>query len=451
MSESTPKAPKPPRKEFRHPVLSAMGISRLRVPSRNWMIFWAVSGLIAGTIAYDRRERRLRRDHWKNKVSHLAAVEMTPLEMPRKVNVYIAPPPGDYMETSMAHFRHYIKPILTASATDYELHTLQSQGDIRYQVAEEIRNRRRRELGLPEVVPEGSKPKDEIDAQIESKLKYDTTGGVICVGRGAYTEYMNGLHEGWLGPLEKPEGLEESDASAASFPDEAADLADIHGYAPKKETEAPAAPATPAVPAVPTTSAETVPTETVNDESSGSGETALSQESDISPVPAETVEKEEKKDEQEEKKKEDKVAPKSYIPLGQWDQAESNTQFLLAQQSKTVSEPIAIIPHSRIMGFLNTPIRIYRWFNKRHLADSIGEATAAVVFASTRPYDMNTDPEALISEVDEWPKNWKKKGIEKGSEWMAPFKVDERIGSSLSVYNSTVEQDEVPSQSSSSE
>uniref|UniRef100_A0A060TG51 Mitochondrial import inner membrane translocase subunit TIM54 n=1 Tax=Blastobotrys adeninivorans TaxID=409370 RepID=A0A060TG51_BLAAD len=439
MSESTPK---PPRKEFRHPVLSAMGISRLRVPSRNWMIFWAVSGLIAGTIAYDRRERKLRREHWKDKVRHLSMVEMNALEMPRKVNVYIAPPPGDYMETSMAHFRHYIKPILVASATDYELHTLQSQGDIRYQVAEEIRNRRRRELGLPEVVPEGSKPKDEIDAQIESKLKYDTTGGVICVGRGAYTEYMNGLHEGWLGPLEKPEGLEESDASAASFPNEEADLADIHGYAPKKEADAPAA-----------------STETLNTESSGSVEPLADksepapsqQESDISPVPAETVEKEEKKEEQEEKKKEDKVAPKSYIPLGQWDQAESNTQFLLAQQSKTVSEPIAIIPHSRIMGFLNTPIRIYRWFNKRHLADSIGEATVAVVFASTRPYDMNTDPDALISEVDEWPKNWKKKGIEKGSEWMAPFKVDERIGSSLSVYTSTTEQDEFSSPSSSSE
>lgn len=57
-------------KGFSHPALKAMGIPTLRVPSRNWLIFWAVTGTIAGWITYDRYERKQIREQWKQKVSY---------------------------------------------------------------------------------------------------------------------------------------------------------------------------------------------------------------------------------------------------------------------------------------------------------------------------------------------------------------------------------------------
>lgn len=395
---SSSTGPKAKSKGFSHPALKAMGIPTLRIPSRNWLIFWAVAGTIGGWISYDRYERKKIRDQWKERVSHLASKPMNPLEMPRKITVYVAPPPGDYLDASLSHFRQYIKPILTASATDFDLRTENRQGEIRHMVAEEIRNRRRKELGL-----ETSDPnfKDDLDRKIESGLKPDTTGGVICVGRGAYKEYMHGIHEGWLGPLEAPElpadpVADKEAEKVAEFPDREEDLKDVFGEK-KEEGEEPQ---------------QREPAENDNNR--------------------EEDKTEEKKEEEEKEKK--LPVPKPYISLTEFDQAEISKEFEKAAQNQQLSDPITAIHHPHILGFLNTPTRLYRFFNRRYLADDMGKATAAVVFGNTRPFRTKEDGDALVYEEDDWPKKWKQAGIDKGSEWMVDLKADDRIGSHMSVY-----------------
>lgn len=395
-------------KGFSHPALKAMGIPTLRVPSRNWLIFWAVTGTIAGWITYDRYERKQIREQWKQKVSYLATQKMNPLEMPRRVTVYVAPPPGDYLDASLTHFRQYIKPVLTASATDFDLRTENRQGEIRHRVAEEIRNRRRAELGL-----ETSDPafKDELDKTIESGLQYDTTGGVICVGRGAYKEYMHGLQEGWLGPLEAPAedptSTTDSD-DVAAFPTREDDLRDIMGE--KKEEE----------------EQQQQPQE--QPQQSSEPET-LDQQQDQ----AAEEKKTESSGEDEEKKEKQAPVPKPFIPLTKLSEAELSAEFRRAAEQGNLADPMAIINQPHILGFLNTPIRLYRFFNRRHLADRMGAATAAVVFAQSRPFTAEDD-DACIQEEHDWPKKWKQKGLDKGSEWMIDLKVDDRIRENLRIY-----------------
>jgi import inner membrane translocase subunit TIM54 len=395
-------------KGFSHPALKAMGIPTLRVPSRNWLIFWAVTGTIAGWITYDRYERKRVREQWKQRVSYLASQKMNPLEMPRKVTVYVAPPPGDYLDASLTHFRQYIKPVLTASATDFDLRTESRQGEIRHRVAEEIRNRRRAELGLETSDPEF---KDELDRTIESGLQYDNTGGVICVGRGAYKEYMHGLQEGWLGPLEQPADLQEDATTnsddVAAFPTREDDMRDIMGE--KKEEEEP-------------------------QQHSSEPET-LDQQQEKSASDNENEEKTESSGEGESEEKKEKQAPvpKPYIPLTKFSEAELSAEFRRAADQGNMADPMAIINQPHILGFLNTPIRLYRFFNRRYLADRMGAATAAVVFAQTRPFTKEDD-DACIQEEDDWPKKWKQKGLDKGSEWMVDLQVDDRIRQNLRIY-----------------
>lgn len=159
---------------------------------------------ISGLIVYDRRERKNRRQFWKDQVSSFATVPMGAMELPRRVTVYMAPPPNDYLEITQQHFRQYIKPVLTAAAVDYTVVSESRQGEIRAKVAENIRNKRRRMHNLPTSEEEEENAKDDLDKQIERGIERDNTGGVICIGRGAYKEYLNGLQEGWLGPLEAP-------------------------------------------------------------------------------------------------------------------------------------------------------------------------------------------------------------------------------------------------------
>ncbi|CAN6612438.1 mitochondrial import inner membrane translocase subunit Tim54p [Trichomonascus vanleenenianus] len=399
-------------KGFSHPALTAMGIPRLRIPSRNWLIFWAVTGSLAGMILYDRRERKRVREAWKDKVSFMAHEKMEPLQMPRKVKVYIAPPPGDYLDSSLQHFRNYIKPLLTASATDYELLSESRQGEIRAQVAEEIRNKRRAQLGLPTTRAH----KDELDEKVESKLTYDNTGGVICVGRGAYKEYISGLHEGWLGPLEQPQPapkVEETEVLPSSTEQATSEFSS--GEAPPAG-EAP------------------VQTATVDDEAAEFPDRAKDMR-DIHGYP-DSEKKSEKSDEDDEDKK--KPIPKPYIMLGRYEDIDYPAEFERAVMLNNVSDPIAAITHPHLSGFLNIPRRMYRFFTQRQLAEQICAEAANVVYAESRPFEKS-DVDACIAEELEWPNKWKQKGIDRKSEWMQEFTVDERLESALRMYKSPEE------------
>ncbi|KAK9382326.1 mitochondrial import inner membrane translocase subunit Tim54 [Kockiozyma suomiensis] len=396
MSTSTPPVPEKPR----NPVFEAMGIPRIRLPGPKMSVFLLTVAGIAGLIYYDKRERRANRQKWKDRVSHFAEQPLPVTALTRKVTVYLSPPPGDHMEVTMEHFTQYVKPILTAAAIDWELVKEQRQGDIRYEVAEAIRRQRR---GDDDRTPE--------QKALSSVITRDTDGGAICIGRGAYKEYLHGVHEGWLGPLEPPASLEPvattpqppSTEPAADVKDSFVESADIV----INEANASSAAAESGV-----VTAQTPP---------GANESEK------------PVSEEEQKIKDEEQKKKDETAkksPKAYISTEDYATAPTPAEFSKIDHL----EPIMYIPHPHILGFRHTPIRTYRYFTKRNLADKVGAVTAAVVLNNFRQFIPRIDVEAGKHEEDEWPVKWKQTGIEKGSEWMQDVVVDERVVDKLRVY-----------------
>lgn len=192
-----------------------MGLPALprKLPSRNWLIFWTLSGTLTAAIVYDRREQRRATARWAKSVSHLAKEPLpgsNPSAMPRKLTVYLAAPPGDGLRVAQDHFREYVKPVLAASGLDWEFRQGRQQGDIRAVVAEEVRKRRRRvekDIGAEAVAGEDL-PTDEDNIEAWRRqhgiAEYDGVRGDIVVGRHVWKEYIRGLHEGWLGPLRAP-------------------------------------------------------------------------------------------------------------------------------------------------------------------------------------------------------------------------------------------------------
>ncbi|KAK9454690.1 mitochondrial import inner membrane translocase subunit Tim54 [Dipodascopsis uninucleata] len=369
----------PKQRGYSNPALKALGIPRLRLPSRNMSIFLMTVLGISGAIYYDRAKRRENRQKWKDAVSFMAHEPLAPNAMPRKVKVYIAPPPGDHIDITKEHFTQYVKPILTAAAIDWELVEESRQGEIRYKVAEEIRKQRR-----------GDRDTDEVLESVTKHLIRDTEGGIICVGRGAYKEYLHGINEGWLGPLEKP------------------DL--IHD-----ETEKP----------IDTTSVVETAEEALNkaELSSKNAEQGVTE----SQKPVESESSTESKEEDKSKKT---PVPKPYIQPEQYRDAATPDELSKTQQL----EPVAYVPHPHILGVRNTPIRIYRFFNKRELADQVGRATASAALGKQRTFIPLIDKNQGIEEENEWPPKWKETALEKNSEWMQDIVIDDRIAERLRVY-----------------
>lgn len=58
--------PQPPKKKgFSNPALRMMGIPRISLPSRNWLIFWSVLIGVGSSIAYDKYEQKqIRKNGW---------------------------------------------------------------------------------------------------------------------------------------------------------------------------------------------------------------------------------------------------------------------------------------------------------------------------------------------------------------------------------------------------
>ncbi|KAK9469656.1 mitochondrial import inner membrane translocase subunit Tim54 [Lipomyces arxii] len=381
-SEVPPPPPHPPKQPPRNPALEAMGIPRLRLPGRNMSIFLGAVFGISGLIYYDRKRRRENRQKWKDRVSFLANEPLKPDELPRKVTVYLAPPPGDHLDITKEYFTQYVKPILTAAAIDWDVVEETRQGEIRYRVAEQIRKQRRGDT---------SSDNEMLDAVMQG-LKRDPEGGVVCVGRGAYKEYLHGLNEGWLGPLDPP--------VAAAVP---------------TITDAPATETT----SILESTDKTVEAAVQAGQAADSGTVT-----ETAPPGADGANDDDKK---EEKKA---PIPKPYIL--QSDYASAPTPPELAAISQLT--PIVYIPHQHILGFRHTPIRTYRFFRRREIAEKCGRQTAAAALSQTRPFIPLIDLPMGDEEEAEWPGKWKQTALEKGSEWMQPLVVDERIAQRLRVY-----------------
>ncbi|KAI0062247.1 hypothetical protein BV25DRAFT_1991555 [Artomyces pyxidatus] len=209
MSSSQPDPPPPQKpKSGARAALEFTGIppswfdKRPSLPSRNWLIFIAVTSSVIGYYSYDRRQSRLVREEYIARVRHLAEEPLHSLDFPRKVTVYGAKWPGDdEWDRSTRYFRKYVKPIFVAAAVDYQIIAGKRHGDLATRVANDIKSERRIALGLdPLPQPVMALPSHETP---EKKRQRAMDGGIVVVGRPAFKEYMAGFRRGWTESLEK--------------------------------------------------------------------------------------------------------------------------------------------------------------------------------------------------------------------------------------------------------
>ncbi|KAJ5638132.1 hypothetical protein N7490_008011 [Penicillium lividum] len=355
-------APKPP-----NPVFKMMGLPNIRfkLPSRNWMIFFTITGSFAGAIIYDRREKRRSQQKWCELVAHLAKDPLPVEEMRRRLTVYLAAPPGDGLKVARDHFKEYVKPILTAAALDYTVVEGRREGQVRASTAENIRKLRRK---AGESSTDVHKPgvEEVVLATRESIGITDEPGpkGDLVIGRHTWKEYVRGLHEGWLGPMDAP---------------------------------------APPVVDVPVPEMSEQPIQEI-----AAMDAPVEGQSQVETL--ETLEKKIEEEKKEEAKVEEKKEEKPSKPAGPTPAYITTAEYPSAHlapslpQSLDSSVPIEF-PH--ILGFLNTPIRMYRYLNQRHLAEDIGREVASLVLAnSSRPYrddSFSADSELSGAAVDSTP------------------------------------------------
>ncbi|KIW31982.1 uncharacterized protein PV07_03568 [Cladophialophora immunda] len=344
-------APKPPKQ---NPALRMMGMPnlRLRLPSRNWMIFLTIVGSWTAAVVYDRREKKKAQKKWCDLVAHIAQEPLPANQMPRKLTVFLSAPPGDGIRPSRQYFKDYVKPVLVAAAMDYDVIEGRKEGDVRYGTAEQIR-RLRRKKGEKE--PNSTEPEMDTEAAIDmirDKMQIVPEPGVrgdLVLGRHTWKEYIRGLHEGWLGPVDEPPA-----------PPEPVSISEADPLSPHP------------------------PIEVRTDSSPTATESAEMSKPDS-----------EKKASEEEKKEEEKkkpYPPPAYLSIDKYPSAS------LSPHTPSIFEPSQPIHQQHLLGFLKTPQRIYNFLTRRYLADQIGRETAAIVLAASRPYEQSASTTTFFTD-----------------------------------------------------
>lgn len=400
-SSSAPK-PKP-----RNPALKMLGLPALprKLPSRNWLIFWAITGSLTTAIIYDKREKNRATAKWRRAVEPLSRELISnPNQLPRKLTIYLEAPPGDGLRVAQDHFIEYVKPVLSASGLDWDFVQGRQQGDVRAAVAEKVRRARMAE----------ERPGDELpqtDEMIVENLRkhmgladYEGIKGDLVIGRHTWKEYIRGVHEGWLGPLDAPL-LPESEPSIVETKPQADDAA-----------------------------------KTVDDM------TETNPEED----------KEQKQDDKEVKKDDKPKRPPQPRPYNTTDDYSSAA---LPAQTPGEFSPSNLVPFPHRLGFMQTFVRIGWFLNRRKLADNIGREVAAVCFAASRDWreaDGQYEQQLVLKgEEQDWPKStWKVQDAEKSATdddspkpaeppkeriWISDMVVDPRIAQRMRRFEITSE------------
>ena len=312
-----------------------------------------------------------------------------------------------------------------AGAMDWDVVEGRREGEVRAGLAEKIRKLRKRKGEVSQAEP-GEESQEDLYHEMRKRAgttDWDGVQGDLVLGRHAWKEYIRGLHEGWLGPLD---GVQPLESELLDTKPPAAHSADV----PFPETPSPG-----------TTSSET-PSPT--------------------PPQTDTLPPESSPEKTAEKPAKPPVAPPSIVP----SEYASSTAAPTLPNSLPPSSPVAL-PH--LLGFFNFPIRIYRFLTRRHLADSTGASVTAIVLASqsrafTRSAEfasaidsddasptINNKVDSAISQVketweqesilseeeSEWHKSaWKsnEEGDKRERVWQEKTVVDERIGSRMRLF-----------------
>ncbi|KAL8929921.1 MAG: hypothetical protein Q9208_001065 [Pyrenodesmia sp. 3 TL-2023] len=395
-----------------NPVFRMMGLPnfRFRLPSRNWLIFLSVTGSFTTAVLYDRYHKKRAQQRWCNIVSHIAKEPMSTTQMPRRITVFLSAPPGDSLRAVREHFHEYVKPVLVAGAMDWDVIEGRREGDVRAGLAEKIRKRRRNAGEKPANHAEGEAPGEDED--LVQQLR-DTAGvkdwegvqGDLVLGRHTWKEYIRGTHEGWLGPLDPPSDPLQAPASLSDPPQPTPEQSFLANDA----------------------NSESKPGAASMEPTSGP-ETQAMQAGD----PQSPKEEDKAKDAENGKPKEEEKPKTPTQPLP-YTSPSAYPSATLPSSIPEALPPSTILPFPHLLGFLNTPIRIYRFLNRRHLADETGRELAALVLARhVRACKVNTDfassadPDALPTDTarqladsaDVVPtrQRWEQEGILEGEE-----------------------------------
>lgn len=219
-------------------------------------------------------------------------------------------------------------------------------GEVRAKVAEGVRRRRRME-------EHGDEEYDVIE-ETRKKAGITRAGAVqgdVVLGRHAWKEYVQGLHEGWLGPLEAPAVIEETPLKVA---DDKANPDDKMKVDDTQKTD----------------------------------EQVMKLDDVVKEGADKPTEDEKKADEKPAKPL---VTPPYMLPS-------SYPSLNLPSSAPQTFDPAGVVPFPHILGFLNTPIRFYRFVTRRHLADTCGREAAAIALgAYSRPFYTAPDPSATMS------------------------------------------------------
>ncbi|KAG6854739.1 hypothetical protein C0991_002453 [Blastosporella zonata] len=349
MSAANGPAPPPPPPSGFRTALRYTGIpvswldKRPKLPSRNWLIFLSVTSSITGYLIYDRRQCKRIKQHYIDLVKEQADELVDPLAWPRKVTVYGAKWPGDEdYDQATKYFRKYVKPILVAAAVDFELVSGKRHGDLAERVADDIRKRRRIELGI-DPIPEIAKALPTYKSP-EQVANHRLDGGIVVIGRPTLKEFMLGLKRGWTDPLDK---VDHEELLAREL--------ESDGHFDEPEETSNDAPAF----------ADTKPTTP-----SPHNSPVFSPLQIRPPSPA--------------------VKPKSSI----------SDALNAPPPSIPAVPPLLLLTFTNHIGLSQIPIMIWDWFNQRHKVRSGAEAGYRLVMKHTRPMIPPTEePKSMFADI----------------------------------------------------
>ncbi|KZT54427.1 hypothetical protein CALCODRAFT_510756 [Calocera cornea HHB12733] len=324
---------------------SLLRMPKLRLPSRNWLIFLGVIGSTTALFVYDRREcRRIRREACE-KVAWMADLPLDPQGTVRRVKVYAARQPGDDESAKgMLYFRKWVKPILVAAAVDYDMVVGQRHGSITDLLAREIQHKRLVDAGLLPPVA-GPTPAMQPAAEQESALQ----GGIVLIGRSTFKEYMEGLKRGYgesvsLGRGGKQRGDDEEDAQIAKEleNDGVFDEPEVVDITSSGEDGAPPPPA---------------------------------------PAPAQP------------QPFRNPFLPSNFElrPNNRFQPAPPAQAVLPAELTLPPQPPLLLLPFRNLVGISLVPRQIWGFFNRRYYAQSGAEHAFILLKGATRPFDPRTD------------------------------------------------------------
>lgn len=345
--------------------------------------------------------------------------------MPRRMTIYLTAPPGDGLRSAREHFHDYVKPILVAAAMDWDVVEGRKEGDVRYKTAERIR-RRRKKAGEGEPLSDEEAQTlhllDEIRKRNGTEAQ-DGVAGDLVIGRHTWKEYVRGLHEGWLGPVDPPkQPREETPLELGPNPNApgVSSLGDVAVKAAAEKTLAPHEPP--------------------QDDASPTAD----------PPPQEEPSEKEKKKQKEEEEKNKPRQPPPYIQPSEWASATPSPST-----PDIIGPSVGVrLPH--ILGFRNTPLRIYRFFTRRRLADSVGRDVATAILASYRPFEVASptdegsasgerSEQAKVLEHEErdwWKTTYQPRKEHEESVWIENILTDERIASRMRAFQLTAEDED---------